>query len=40
MTAKAVEHATRLAGQIDLLEVNFPNGFCPLSNEIRSWLNR
>jgi hypothetical protein len=37
---KAVEHATRLAGRIDLLEVNFPNGFCPLSTEIRSWLNR
>jgi hypothetical protein len=37
MTAKAREHAARLAGDLDLLEASFQNGFGPLAREIRSW---
>jgi hypothetical protein len=37
MTQKAIEHATRLAQLIPLLERNFPIGFGLLARSLRNW---
>lgn len=37
-TRAAVEHARRLATNLDALAENFPNGFGPLLRDLRAWL--
>ena len=38
-TTRAIEEAQRLAADLSLLETYFPNGFVPLSLEVRSWIH-